>query len=33
MAANLPAATDHPWSGIMNAARKVVFSRTMKAAD
>ena len=29
MAANLPAATDHPWSGIMNAGRKVVFSRTL----
>jgi dihydrofolate reductase len=33
MAANLPTATDHPWSGIMNAGRKVVFSRTLKTAD
>jgi len=25
--------TDHPWAGIFNAARKVVFSRTLKTAD
>jgi dihydrofolate reductase len=33
MAANLPANPDHPWAGIMNAGRKVVFSRTLKTAD
>ena len=33
MAANLPANTDHPWAEIMNAGRKVVFSRTLKTAD
>ena len=33
MAKGLPTATDHPWSGIMNAGRKVVFSRTMTTAD
>ncbi len=33
MAANLPTATDHPWSGTMNAGRKVVFSRTLSTAD
>ena len=33
MAANLPTATDHPWSGILNAGRKVVFSRTLTTAD
>ena len=33
IAANLPTATDHPWSGIMNAGRKVVFSRTLTTAD
>jgi dihydrofolate reductase len=33
MAANLPAATDHPWAGILNAGRKVVFSRTLQTAD
>jgi dihydrofolate reductase len=32
MAGALPTA-DHPFSGIMNAARKVVFSRTLKTAD
>ena len=32
MAAALPMA-DHPFTGIMNAGRKVVFSRTLKAAD
>lgn len=26
-------AADHPFAGILNAARKVVFSRTMKTAD
>ena len=25
--------TDHPWAGMFNAARKVVFSRTLKTAD
>ena len=33
MAASLPTATDHPWSAIMNAGRKVVFSRALKTAD
>jgi dihydrofolate reductase len=33
MAANLPARPDHPWADIMNAGRKVVFSRTLKTAD
>jgi dihydrofolate reductase len=33
MAKGLPANPDHPWSGIMTAGRKVVFSRTMKTAD
>jgi dihydrofolate reductase len=33
MAANLPANPDHPWAGIMNAGRKVVFSRTLRTAD
>jgi dihydrofolate reductase len=33
MAANLPTATDHPWADIMNAGRKIVFSRTMTAAN
>ena len=33
MAASLPTATGHPWSGILNAGRKVVFSRTLQAAD
>src|SRR5882757_4169297 len=32
MAAALPTA-DHPFTGIMNAARKVVFSRTLGAAE
>jgi len=32
MAGALPTA-DHPFSGVMNAARKVVFSRTLKTAD
>src|SRR4051794_4874343 len=30
MAASLPTATDHPWSDILNAGRKVVFSRTLR---
>jgi dihydrofolate reductase len=30
MAANLPSNPDHPWADIMNAGRKVVFSRTLK---
>lgn len=33
MAASLPAHPDHPWSGILTAGRKVVFSRTLKTAD
>src|SRR5262245_15730026 len=33
MSVALPAATDHPFSSIMNAARKVVFSRTLTRAD
>src|SRR5580765_1317257 len=33
MSKNLPAATDHPWAEILNAGRKVVFSRTMTTAD
>jgi dihydrofolate reductase len=33
MAASLPAATGHPWAGILNAGRKVVFSRTLRTAD
>jgi dihydrofolate reductase len=33
MSVNLPASPDHPWAGIMNAGRKVVFSRTLKTAD
>jgi hypothetical protein len=32
MAGALPTA-DHPFSGIMNAARKVVFSRTLRTAE
>lgn len=28
-----PTATDHPYADVMNAARKVVFSRTMTSAD
>jgi hypothetical protein len=30
MAGALPTATDHPFSGIMNAGRKVVFSRSLR---
>ncbi len=33
MAGALPTAADHPLSGLMNAARKVVFSRTLKTAE
>jgi len=33
MAANVPANPDNPWAGILNAGRKVVFSRTLKTAD
>lgn len=33
ISANLPSNPDHPWSEIMNAGRKVVFSRTLKTAD
>ena len=33
MSKSLPAATDHPWAEILNAGRKVVFSRTMTTAD
>src|SRR5690242_4460175 len=33
MASSLPANPDHPWADIMNAGRKVVFSRTLKTAD
>jgi dihydrofolate reductase len=31
--ANLQANPDHPWAEILNAGRKVVFSRTLKTAD
>lgn len=33
MASYFPTATDHPWADPLNAARKVVFSRTLNAAD
>jgi len=33
MARALPTATDHPFSDILNAARKVVFSRSLKTAE
>jgi dihydrofolate reductase len=33
MAASLPASPDHPWAGILNAGRKVVFSRTLQTAE
>lgn len=33
IAAAMTAATDHPFSGILTAGRKVVFSRTLKTAD
>ena len=33
MSGALTTATDHPWSGILNEGRKVVFSRTLQTAD
>jgi dihydrofolate reductase len=33
MSKGLPANPDHPWAGIMNDGKKVVFSRTLKTAD
>ncbi len=33
IAGTLPTATEHPFCAIMNAARKVVFSRTLKTAE
>ena len=33
MSTSLPAHPDHPWTGILTAGRKVVFSRTLKTAD
>jgi dihydrofolate reductase len=33
MAGSLPARPEHPWAGILNAGRKVVFSRTLTMAD
>jgi dihydrofolate reductase len=33
MSASLPANPDHPWAGLMNDARKVVFSRTLTEAE
>ena len=33
MARALPAAPEHPWSGILTAGHKVVLSRTLKRAD
>jgi dihydrofolate reductase len=32
MSASLPGRTDHPWAEILNAGRKVVFSRTLQTA-
>ena len=32
MASYFPTAVDHPWADTLNAARKVVFSRTLKTA-
>jgi dihydrofolate reductase len=32
MSTSLPANPDHPWSGILTAGRKVVFSRTLERA-
>jgi dihydrofolate reductase len=32
MAGSLPAHPEHPWAGILNAGRKVVFSRTLTTA-
>jgi len=33
IAASMTTATDHPFADILNAGRKVVFSRTLKTAD
>ncbi|HEV2372871.1 MAG TPA: dihydrofolate reductase family protein [Streptosporangiaceae bacterium] len=33
MAGYFPTAVDHPYAGTLNAARKVVFSRTLKTVD
>jgi dihydrofolate reductase len=33
MSSHMPANPGHPWAGILNAGKKVVFSRTMKTAD
>jgi dihydrofolate reductase len=33
MSRALPANPDHPWASIINAGRKVVFSRTLRTAD
>jgi dihydrofolate reductase len=33
MARSMTTATDHPWADILNAGRKVVFSRTLTTAD
>jgi len=33
MAGYFPTAADHPYADTLNAARKVVFSRTLKTAD
>jgi dihydrofolate reductase len=33
MAGYFPTATDHPYADLVNAARKVVFSRTLQTAD
>ena len=33
IAGSMTTSTDHPFAGILNAARKVVFSRTLKTAD
>jgi dihydrofolate reductase len=33
MASYFPTATDHPYADLLNAARKVVFSRTLQIAD
>jgi dihydrofolate reductase len=33
MAGYFPTATDHPYAEVINAARKVVFSRTLETAD
>jgi dihydrofolate reductase len=33
MASYFPTATDHPYAGLLNAARKVAFSRTLQTAD